>query len=1831
MTRSQLIAFLSVFAVAALFLIVLPARAQGTPVRWVMPADGQTNVWSAHRISIEFDRDMNRASVEAGLTVEPGIEGHFEWPVNNLRHVEFVPHDLHSPGQHYVVELAAGTKDAAGNVVFQVPYEWSFTAGDPTAAPRFSSGPPVHPVSPSGGRGIPFQPGYPRAIFNFSLFSLDAPAFAARYLALTAGAQPNLEALAPGDLSPAATWQAAVDASGQPAYVALPEGTPPGLYLLEAKHPHLKAARTLLVYSNYSLAAKTGHEGLLAWVSSIPDGTAAPGAVISIFDSAGQPGGTLAADEDGLARLDSRGAAAVLVADVAGQPAALALDGWWYSDGNWYSLRRWTMKVAPDVLGHVFTDRPIYRPGHVVHWKASLRRVTSDGFKPLATTVPVTVTIRDAAGNAIQQTTHNPDEFGSVDGQLALGDEVGLGRWRIEVRAAGRTVAGSFQVEEYVKPDFEVAVESDAPFYIRGQSAQLTVQADYYFGQPVAGGEVTVRVFDNRWWSRNQPLVERTGTLNDEGRFELAAALVLRRESDGSYRSQTFTVEAEVVDASRRPVYATARLPVHPADFALSVRNWRYGVEMGQPVELDITTMRHDGAPAAGRPVAVVATRSYWYGSGTSVKRATVTTDAGGRATLQLNDLDRGWYRIVATAQDDAGREVRAQSYAWLYSSRYPWYWKGNLEIEAGRDSYAPGDTARLLVKSPITTTALVTLEQDEVLAEYVVELVGATAVEVQITDDMAPGVTARVALWEPLDPGTSTYSHMAAEGRLIAAQTRLIVPAEDKRLAVEVEPDRPKAGPGEPLGITLRVRDSDGIPVRAQVALAVVDKAVLALAEDANGNVFDAFWSFRSSTVNTHDGQRIAYWWVRHEYDRSQRYWGPPAGSPTGAAPTASPAPSPTGTPGAAAPEPDDVSPVQPRREFPDTAYWSASILTDELGEARITLTLPDSLTTWQALARAIDLETRAGQGTAEVVVSKPVIAEPALPRFVVQGDTLVLDVLARNYATTDTISGSCTLQSPGLFQLDPGERVLELPFNNTRVARWSAVATDVGVHEMTAWLQTDVGDDGIVLPLEVQPFTVPERFAFSGAVIAKPVTETFTVPFEAHPDASVVEVRLSSSLAAGVLEGLEDLIGYPYGCVEQTMSRMLPNAVIGRLITELDIQAPEITTQLPAMMALGLQKLYGFQLDDGSWGWWRGNRNIYITSWVLHGLSLTKQAGYDVDPAVLDRGFNWLAATLPSETDPRLRAYGTYVLAIAGRGDDQLTLALYAERGKLDAFSLAALAQTLDILGHQSEANVALDDLLATVVETPTTASWPLVWPANRDWAYHWKSMASSEKNTAMALLAMSRLRPTDPLAPKSARWLMENRRGRGWISTQATAFAVLALTDYIVASGELWATYDWRVTFDGQEVASGRHEGGAPVTPLDPIKLTGAQLAPGPHRLRFEKTGEGTLYYTAAGRLALYYPDFEPISAEGSGIEMKREYMPIEGRAGTDGWQPGDLINVRVTVKTTQDLHYVIIEDMLPAGFEAVNTALDTETRRLPSGQRPWWRWWGYERREIRDEKVTFFDSWLRSGTHTFEYAARAVTPGTFAARPAEAYAMYRPEVWGRSASRQVKVATRYVAERPVLAGDFDRDCRLTAFDASLVAADWGDGALRRDVNGDGRLDAADIATADGRAGLVCGDTVPLPAGSAGEVRLRLIAPEDVTQGEAFDLAIQLDDAVVGGAWEITLELPAGAFEVLGTAMGDALPGARRLAPVTGADSTVRLGGYVPGGVDVAAGTVLATVRLRAGRTGDADIGVLRAQIVRPDGGSYTVSTEGVVVSPEPWSPAGRLWLPSVEKSH
>jgi uncharacterized protein YfaS (alpha-2-macroglobulin family) len=452
-----------------------------------------------------------------------------------------------------------------------------------------------------------------------------------------------------------------------------------------------------------------------------------------------------------------------------------------------------------------------------------------------------------------------------------------------------------------------------------------------------------------------------------------------------------------------------------------------------------------------------------------------------------------------------------------------------------------------------------------------------------------------------------------------------------------------------------------------------------------------------------------------------------------------------------------------------------------------------------------------------------------------------------------------------------------------------------------------------------------------------------------------------------------------------------------------------------LPDLVGTGLQRLYSQQHYDGGWGWWRyGKSSANLTAYVLLGLTKAQQADFYVEPTVIDAAVKYLRGqfrgpkSLVQDYKLNQQAFILYALAEAGEGDLQRTVRLVEDRDRLSVYAQAYLAMALGLLdGSDSEhVRTVLSDLHSAAILSATGAHW------EEEWVDRW-AMNTDTRSTAIVVAALSRMDPGDALLANAVRWLMVARKGGHWETTQETAWALIGLTEYMVATGELKSDYGYQVAHNGKLLDEGT------VTPqdvrssylteipiVDLLQTAANQVWLARTEPRAGEAGEGRLYYTLSLRTFALVEDVKALSR---GIVVARQYQAVDCEnevcPGLEGAAVGEVLRVKITLVAPDDLHYLVLEDPLPAGAEAVDRSLQTtsvvsEEPQLASEGRWGWGWQWFTHSEIRDEKVALFADYLPRGTYEYTYLLRASVPGEYLIPPTVAYEMYFPEVWGRS---------------------------------------------------------------------------------------------------------------------------------------------------------------------------------------------------------------------------------------
>jgi uncharacterized protein YfaS (alpha-2-macroglobulin family) len=1409
----------------------------------------------------------------------------------------------------------------------------------------------------------------------------------------------------------------------------------PGLYYFTAAAPELTQhpSRMAVLVSRNNVTLKSTASEALAWVTDLESGQEVAGVPVTIMDERGNTRAEGKTDENGVfigkyPQLDPYMPIFAFVGDPdkPGRDFSVAVSQWNEGIAPW-SFNLPTGGMPQKYNTYVYTDRAIYRPGQKVYFKGVLRKDDDAHYTLPEPGTKVQVAVQDAQGKEVYSDTLPINDMGTFNGEIPLDAEAALGFYNIDVKVDKEHFGANFQVAEYRKPEFEVVVTADKPAYVNGDKIEVSVKATYYFGGPVANAQVRYNVLSADYWFNytgkgwydftdydfsqyRQPqygvygelVTQGTGKTDEQGgfTFEVTADIAER------INSQLFTLEAVVTDVNNQEVANRTDVVVHKGLFYIGLAPEKYVGQVDKEQRVNIITVDWESAPVATIPLSVTVFEHKWYSvqelaedgsyywtsrvEDTAIFTTSVTTDLEGKATLPFTPTTGGVYKILASGLDSKENRVSSSTYMWVSGYEFVnWRQENNdrIDLVADKKSYNVGDTAKILIPSPYQgeVKALLTVERGHIIEHRVIALkTNSDQVEIPITTDYIPNIYVSVVIVKGLDATSPLPSFKVG-------YVALSVSTVEKELKVTLTPNKTEHyTPGETVTYTVQVADYAGKPAEAEFSLHLVDKAVLALAESSQGTLLDTFWRERGIGTNTASGLALSI--ERINLAVAPEAKGGGGGGPEGGV---------------------------VRRLFPDTAYWNAVVRTDKDGKAQVSVQLPDNLTTWRLGAKGATAKTEVGESTVDIVSSKDLLVRPVAPRFFVVGDKAELSAVVHNY-TKSTLTAEVSLSATGA-KAEGATQKVDIPAGDKVVVSWQITAEDaVSATLLFAARQTDISPgltDAVEITLPVYRFSAPEVVATAGDLKEDGQRlEAINLPRSYDPTQGELTVQLDPSLAAGMRGGLKYLEHYPYECTEQTVSRFLPNVVTYRALKKLGLENKELETKLPQMVGVGLQRLYAQQHYDGGWGWWiLDSSNPFLTAYVLFGLVEAQKADFSVDQGVIDRAVDFLKGSLRKPRDIKQhweansQAFVLYVLAEADQGDLGRTVALYEQRQILGNYGKAYLAMALGILEPKEKKRVdtLLSDLTSSAILSATGAHWEEI---ENDW---W-TMNTNTRSTAIVLAAISRLSPNEGIAPNVVRWLMVARKADYWETTQETAWAIIALTDWMEATGELEGNYKYKVSLNDKVIGDGtvtKETVGETHKLQVQIKELLANVA---NRALIERlppeagqAGTGRLYYSMYLR---YYLPVQEVKALSRGVIVSRQYVLADNPAKTiDGAAIGDVIKVKITVVAPNDLYYLVVEDPLPAGAEGLDQSLKTTTvvGEAPKIERtdlrdPWglgWGWWYFSNSEMRDEKVVLFATYLPKGTYEYTYLMRASVPGQFKVIPTNAFEMYFPEVFGR----------------------------------------------------------------------------------------------------------------------------------------------------------------------------------------------------------------------------------------
>ncbi|MBW3637688.1 MAG: hypothetical protein KY445_14680, partial [Armatimonadetes bacterium] len=833
------------------------------------------------------------------------------------------------------------------------------------------------------------------------------------------------------------------------------------------------------------------------------------------------------------------------------------------------------------------------------------------------------------------------------------------------------------------------------------------------------------------------------------------------------YSNPLYTIEAEVTDASRRTIEAQGQVKVARQPYFAFLKAQRGYFQAGDRVPIELRTQDANEQSVAATGKMVVYKLLPLQRRTTSAGRKIpilgdlppneekvfdepIATDATGRAFWNWQAKDSGQFRVEFVGESAWGEVVRAQAEIWVVGENMSAIRLRGVTILLDKKSYEEGETLRAaIIADVLGANVLLTQEASgQILRRDVFQIEGKSRqIEIPIEKKHVPNFFLAAALVQDFE--------------VFQAQAEVFVPPTRQLLQLEVKGDKATYKPGETGTFQVSARDWSGKPARAEVSLALIDASLFYIQKDFTPDIRQFFYGERRANSVNLDSSRSGNGEARSESDEKEPNYethgfelpdefgqlqlmpggfdyyprrvfrrgrmeafeldsleARPIPAPmTAMAPALSAPMAMKAEAGGAIAARDSAapSPTQIRSNFAETAYWSPAVVT-ESGLATVKVTFPDSLTQWHATARGLTNTVQVGSDESDVATKKDLLVRLQAPRFFVEKDQVVISANVHNYsdkpvnATVEMINPLPALFMPGTDVEWRLRQEVSLRAGEEQRVDWNFDVQKAGDVSIQVTGRTATDFDAVKMSFPVLVHGAP-RFAAQSGILkgGESAKINLNFPKERKFGTSQLNVQLNPSLAATMLDALPYLADYPYGCVEQTMSRFLPAVLTEKTLRESGVNLETLRARARAyeaelktqnvgervqntgytfpqgqpnsrdfsemasrlwfkgrsqnplfdaaetrkMVTEGLNRLYSMQRGDGGWGWFPGasHSDEYMSAYVVYGLTQAKDAGVEVRANVLDRGRKYLMAQMKDEDNIHLLTYMAYVLSENGK----------------------------------------------------------------------------------------------------------------------------------------------------------------------------------------------------------------------------------------------------------------------------------------------------------------------------------------------------------------------------------------------------------------------------------------------------------------------------------------------------------------------------------------------------------------------------------------------------
>lgn len=1294
----------------------------------------------------------------------------------------------------------------------------------------------------------------------------------------------------------------------------------------------------------------------------------------------------------------------------------------------------------------MFVDRGLYKPGETVTFKGIDRDQILGQIIPHISDYEIQV---EGAWwdseQIIEPITGTTSKSGSFDGSFKLPDDLGPGNYRILfLRNKDRNLVSNIR---FTVANFErLKIQGEAIIpeitYYGGDSISSEISASY-----LAGGALSSANYEAAWFKEKidynpkSPITqnysfgpaygyyesrklysEEKGVLSSNGTANVVCAS--EKITDGYPYS--YKIEASITDISNQKISVENNIIVHPAKFYIGVKKPSAAfAKKNDPVDFSYILVNPNGEYISSTDLvsnlkytltceewSVINEQSVNNSLYTRYQKNDVLVSSGNvkiekEGKLNICPTKTGLHKLTISGTDSFGNYAET-SYNFYVTGSDSYYGNYNnnesIELIPNKNLYNPGETAQILMQSPLPAgDYLITVEREGIFTEEVRHLETPTDVlDIKIANNYVPIVYVAVSSYSVRK---NNPTHEYGEPDLEKPKgyfgiTALNIDTKTKAFDVIVTSDKKAYKPGETATITLKATQGNKPVAGAELTVMAVDRGVLDLINYHVPNPIDFFYDRHNFKLYVKGGDSRVNLMDPVTYSIKDLQGG----------------------------DSSEEEKEDERKDFRPTAIFKPTLITNKDGEVSCTFVVPDNLTTYRITAFGVKESLFALQEE-EITVQNPINVQQVQPRRLRLRDTAECGVLITNLTpnaqvvnvtlnaqsptkntTEDDLAGRKTIPGEAFVDGDSEHKITVEPYDST-VVYFDVAAVKSGTVELVYTIKSDLLNEKLISPIKIEESYVYETVTMAGATTEqnKAVSkEQIAIPSFAENGEGHIKFTIDATRLSGLNSAINYVFNYPYGCLEQRTSGILPLLLFEEYITIFDLENNISNTKECIKEYFSYMKKY--QHYTGGFGYWPDSNydDLWVSTKIAYAIYLAQQKGYTKEEIAInvDSLLEFIQNKITNESEiTDLENYSNYVLSLFGKGNLSITNKVYLKNGDYSISSLVYAAMTY--LNDKSDDSQNKAKELAKYIESyiqPAQRSVTIKPTSSKHRSYFFGGELSE---LALCLKMYSQITPNDSLVDSILYTLLQRKSARGyWSNTNVTAQMLDGVKTYIKARNLETVDFNTNVKLNNIDILSAQLKGldSQPVSKT--FVFTSEEIKNLPRDknipIEIQKTGTGRAYYTTEMKYAI--PD-EMQTNRDEGIKIEYELYDYEtGKIiqFTEGSSLVELISgktykVKVKITTLRDRSYLALRSPIPSGAEILDSTFVTSgsDAEISSSKRHW-----LSNKSILDNEVQFFWDYFYSGKDEISYTFRATRRGVYPTPPVQAECMYEPEIFGRS---------------------------------------------------------------------------------------------------------------------------------------------------------------------------------------------------------------------------------------